>query len=166
MATIICRPSSLTQTTTADQVEWNLTGLPQHENDASRGCGTKTPLTAVHGVGKLFDTQKTGVLAWSGYRNPDVLGVITNIEIRVFADKRNRCQDNSIKLTVNGSAVGSNLAKADSGNDHTYTAAVPTGFTSTLDIDKFGVETQYKSGNVPHQDNMTVDTVHLIITYT
>ena len=166
MATIICRPSTLTQTTTADQVEWNLTGLPQHENDASRGCGTKTPLTAVHGLNQLFGTQSTGTLTWAGYRNPEILGSVTKIEIRVYADKRNRCLDHTIKLTKDGAATGSNLATSTSGNDHTYTAAVPTGVTSTLHIDQLGVQTQYKSGNVPHQDNMTVDTVHLIVTYT
>ena len=166
MATIVCKPTTLTQSTTADQVEWALSGLPQHENDASRGCGTKTPLTAVHGLNQLFGTQSTGTLTWAGYRNPDVVGSITAIEIRVYADKRNRCRDHTIKLTKDGAAVGSNLATSTSGNDHTYTAVIPTGITSTLHIDQLGVQTQYKSGNVPHKDNMTVDTVHLIVTYT
>jgi len=165
MPTIICKPTALAQTTSSSEVAWDLSGLPQYENDHTRGCSTQTPLTAVHGLDQLFGTQNTGVLAWTGYKNPDVLGTITEIKIRVYADKRNRCQDRTIKLTVNGSAVGNNLAKEDSGNDHTYTAAVPASITSTLNIDSLGVHTQYKSGVMPHRDHMTVDTVHLIITY-
>ncbi len=166
MPTITVKPTALSQTTASAEVAWDLTGLPQYVNDHTRGCSTQTPLTAVHGLNQLFGTQNTGVLTWTGYKNPDVLGVITEIKIRVYADKRNRCQDRTIKLTVDGSAVGNNLAKEDSGNDHTYTAAVPASITSTLNINSLGVQTQYKSGTMPHRDHMTVDTVHLIITYT
>ena len=164
MGTIICKPHTLTQTTTSDQVEWNLATSATNFDDGDR-CGTKTPLTAVHGIGKLFDTQNTGILNWSGYRTPEILGVLTSISIRVYADKRARCLDNLIKLTVDGSAVGNNLASDTAGNDHTYSAAIPAGLTSTLHINRFGAQTQYRSGSLPHRDNMTVDTVHLIFTY-
>ena len=141
-------------------MEWNLATSATNFDDGDR-CGTKTPLTAVHGIGKLFDTQNTGILNWSGYRTPEILGVLTSISIRVYADKRARCLDNLIKLTVDGSAVGNNLASDTAGNDHTYSA----GLNSTLNINRFGAQTQYKSGSLPHRDNMTVDTVHLIFTY-
>ena len=171
MPTVICKPTTLTQTTASSEVAWDLTNLPHSENDHTRGCSTQTPLTAVHGLDQLFGTQNTGVLTWSGYPDNNAvtddgstLATVTAISIRVYADKRNRCQDRTIKLTVNGTAVGANLAKEDSGNDHTYTAAVPTDLTVS-GIDTLGVDTQYKSGTQPHQDMMTVDTVQLLITY-
>ena len=171
MPTVICKPTTLTQTTASSEVAWDLTNLPHSENDHTRGCSTQTPLTAVHGLDQLFGTQNTGVLTWSGYPDTNAvtndgstLATVTAISIRVYADKRNRCQDRTIKLTVNGSAVGNNLAKEDSGNDHTYTATVPAEQT-TGNISRLGVQTQYKSGVMPHRDHMTVDTVHLIITY-
>ena len=172
MPTITVKPTALSQTTASGEVAWDLTSLPQYANDHTRGCSTQTPLTAVHGLNQLFGTQNTGVLTWSGYADTNAvtsdgstLATVTAIQIRVYADKRNRCQDRTIKLTVNGSAVGSNLAKEDSGNDHTYTAAVPADQT-TGNISRLGVQTQYKSGTMPHRDHMTVDTVHLVITYT
>ena len=164
MATAICKPRTVTQSTGSAQVNWTLTGSPQEADDLN-GCGTQTPLTAVHGIGQLFDTQNTGVLTWSGYANPAVSGTLTGISIRVYSDKRARCLDNLIQLTKDGVAVGNNLALATAGNDHTYSAAVPTGITLS-NISTLGVQTQYKSGSKPHRDNMTVDTVHLIVTYT
>lgn len=171
MPTHTARPRQVTQTVTGDQIRWNITGDPTTANDSQRACGTSEPLTAVHGITQLYGTGTTGVLKWSGYRDTDhvtsdgsTVAPVTAIKIRVYSDKRNRCVDKTIKLTVNGSAVGNNLAKATAGNDHTYSAAVPAGQTMA-NISRLGVETQYKSGDRPHRDNMTVDTVHLVITY-
>ena len=172
MPTHTAKPQSVTQTVTGDQIRWDIEGDARNANDSQRACSTSEPLTAVHGVGKLFGTGSTGVLKWSGYSDTNdvtsdgrTLAPVTAIQIRVYSDKRNRCLDKHIKLTVNGVAVGNNLAKATAGNDHTYTAAVPAGQTMG-NISRLGVETQYKSGDRPHRDNMTVDTVHLVITYT
>ena len=170
MPTVTRSPYTVTQTTTGDQVSWQLTATPWTVNDHNK-CGLTAPLRAVHNLADLTETGNSGVLRWSGYRNisavtadGSTVAPVTAIQIRVYADKRNRCQDRTIKLTVNGTAVGANLAKEDSGNDHTYTAAVPTDLTVS-GIDTLGVDTQYKSGTQPHQDMMTVDTVQLLITY-
>ena len=169
MPTHTAKPQTVTQTVTGDQIRWNIDGNAVNANDSQRACSTSEPLTAVHGVGQLFGTGSTAVLHWSGYADTEAdVGeggtAVTGIAIRVYSDKRNRCLDKHIKLTVNGTAVGNNLAKATAGNDHTYTAAVPAG-TTLGTIHRLGVETQYKSGDRPHRDNMTVDTVHLVITY-
>ena len=89
---------------------------------------------------------------------------VTAIQIKVYSDKRGRLLDKTIKLTVDGVAVGNNLASSSAGNVHTYTAAVPTDLTVS-GISTLGVHTQYKSGTQPHEDTMTVDTVQLLITY-
>ena len=172
MPTHTAKPQTVTQTVTGDQIRWNIDGNAVNANDSQRACSTSEPLKAVHGVGQLLGTGSTAVLKWSGYSDTNdvtadgsTLAPVTAIKIRVYSDKRNRCLDKTIKLTVNGSAVGNNLAKSDAGNDHTYTASVPAGQTMG-NISRLGVETQYKSGTRPHSDNMTVDTVHLVITYT
>ena len=171
MPTHTAKPQRVTQTVTGDQISWNINGDPRTANDSQRACSTSEPLTAVHGVGQLFGTGSTAVLKWSGYSDTNdvtsdgsTLAPVTAIKIRVYSDKRNRCLDKTIKLTVDGTAVGNNLAKSDAGNDHTYSAAVPAGQTMG-NISRLGVQTQYRSGDRPHSDNMTVDTVHLVITY-
>ena len=152
------------------EVSWQLTTTPWTVNDHNR-CGLTAPLGAIHNLADLSGQNNSGILHWSGYRNisavtadGSTVAPVTAIEIRVFADKRNRLQDRTIQLTVNGSAVGTNLAQSTAGNLHTYTAAVPANLT-VGGISTLGVDTQYRSGTQPHQDTMTVDTVQLLITY-
>ena len=170
MPTVTRSPYTVTQTTTADQVEWQLTATPWTLNDHNK-CGLTAPLRAVHNLANLSGTGNSGTLHWSGYRNisavtsdGSTVAPVTAIQIRVYSDKRGRLLDRTIKLTVDGAAVGANLAKSTAGNTHTYTAAVPTDLT-VASISTLGVDTEYKSGTQPHQDTMTVDTVQLLITY-
>ena len=170
MPTVTRSPYSVTQTTTGDQVEWQLTSTPWTLNDHNK-CGLTAPLKAVHNLAELSGTGNSGTLHWSAYRDiaavtsdGSTVAPVTAIQIRVYSDKRGRLRDRTIKLTVDGAAVGNNLASSSAGNIHTYTAAVPTNLTVNS-ISTLGVHTQYKSGTQPHQDTMTVDTVQLLITY-
>lgn len=163
MANLTLTPTRVTQTTASTEVAWNLTGNPGGREDYDR-CGTVTPLTAVHGLQELYGRKNTGRLFWTGYQTTQT-GTLTRIGIRIYADKRSRVQDHVIQLTVDGTATGSNLASADSGNDHLYTAAIPAGITLAT-VNRLGVLTQYKSGSQPHRDHCYVDTVWLELTYT
>ena len=170
MPTRTLAPYTVTQTTTGSEVAWQLTSTPWTVNDHNR-CGLTAPLRAVHNLADLSGTGNSGTLHWSGYANisavtadGSTVSPVTAIQIKVFADKRGRLRDRTIRLTVNGSAVGTNLASSSAGNTHTYTAAVPGNLTVS-GISTLGVDTQYQSGTQPHEDMMTVDTVQLLITY-
>ena len=170
MPTVTRSPYSVTQTTTGDQISWQLTSTPWTLNDHNK-CGLTAPLKAVHNLTELSGTGNSGTLHWSAYRDiaavtsdGSTVSPVTAIQIKVYSDKRGRLLDKTIKLTVDGVAVGNNLASSSAGNVHTYTAAVPTDLTVS-GISTLGVHTQYKSGTQPHEDTMTVDTVQLLITY-
>jgi hypothetical protein len=158
MASVTLYPSRVTQTTTGTEVGWSVTETPGGREDYRR-CGTQDPLRTT-----LTATNSTGKLHWAGY-STTLTGTLTAVKIRVYADKRSRVQDHTIQLTVDGTATGSNLAVADSGNDHLYSAQLPTGITLDT-VHRLGVLTQYKSGDLPHLDHCYVDTVWLELTYT
>ena len=160
MATLILEPTRVTQNTGASQVAWSLTSAPQGREDYNR-CGTVRALKTVSGIS---DTETTGELLWAGY-STTATGTLTAIQIRVYASKQSRIADHTIKLTVDGTATGSNLARADSGNDYLYSAVIPNGITLNT-INRLGVLTQYRNGAVPHCDHCYVDTVWLKLTYT
>lgn len=164
MATTTARPSTVSQITTADQVAWNVTSAPGGYAD-KYACGTQQPLEAVPGVGSVYGRKNTGKLLWQGY-STTATGTLTAIQIRVYADKKSRVQDNTIQLTVDGTVVGANLASAIAGNSHLYTAEIPAGITLAT-VNRLGVITQYQSNTtIPHRDHCNVDTVWLELTYT
>jgi len=111
MPTRTLAPYTVTQTTTGSEVAWQLTSTPWTVNDHNR-CGLTAPLRAVHNLADLSGTGNSGTLNWSGYANisavtadGSTVSPVTAIQIKVFADKRGRLRDKTIKLTVNGSAV-------------------------------------------------------------
>jgi len=164
MATTTAKPRTVSQTSTVDQVAWDITNTPQGYADCY-ACGTQQPMEAVPGVGSVYGRKDTGQLLWQGY-STTASGTLTAIQIRVYADKRSRVQDKTIQLTVDGVATGANLASATAGNTHLYTAEIPTGITLAT-VNRLGVITQYQSNTtIPHRDHCTVDTVWLELTYT
>ena len=160
------KPQSVTQTTGATEISWNLDVQPRNE---STGCSTSEELTS-------FNAKSTGLLIWSGWdtsiipstSDGSTTTVINGIEVKVLSNKDARIVDSIVQLAQSGSVIGLNKADADASENYTYGSSTNVwGATLTYsDLISLQVALKYKSGSKPHKDTSYVYSVQLKIHYT
>ena len=154
------KPITVSQTTGASEVSWNL--------DVD-GCSTTEPLTS-------FNSKSTGLLTYSGYNISSIPSVksdgstattIDGIECKIICNKDARIVDNVIQLAQGGTLIGSNKASLTTGEVHTYGSSTDLWGTSLTysDLSSLQVSVKYTSGSIPHRDTCYVYSVHLKIHY-
>ena len=154
------KPITVSQTTGATEVSWNL--------DIT-GCSTTEPLTS-------FDSKSTGLLTFSDYNISSIPSVtsdgstattIDGIECKIICNKDARIVDNIVQLAQGGTLIGSNKARVTAGEVHTYGSITDLWGTSLTyaDLSSLQVSVKYTSGSIPHKDTCYVYSVRLKIHY-
>ena len=154
------KPITVSQTTGASEVSWNL--------DVD-GCSTTEPLTS-------FNSKSTGLLTYSGYNISSIPSVksdgstattIDGIECKIICNRDARIVDNVIQLAQGGTLIGSNKASLTTGEVHTYGSSTELWGTSLTyaDLSSLQVSVKYTSGSIPHRDTCYGYSVHLKIHY-
>jgi hypothetical protein len=160
------KPTTVTQTTGATEISWNLDTSPYN---TSTGSGSSEPLSS-------FNNKTTGLLLYSGFDTSAIPStsdgstttVIDGIEVKILSDKEARIKDTIIQLAQSGSVIGSNKANTNAGNNYTYGGSTDTWGTSLTynDLSSLQVALKYSSGTIPHKDSVYVYSVQLKIYYT
>ena len=160
------KPTSVTQTTGATEISWNLDVQPRNE---STGCSTSEELTS-------FNAKSTGLLIWSAWdtsiipstSDGSTTTVINGIEVKVLSNKDARIVDSIVQLAQSGSVIGSNKANADAGEIYTYGNSTNRWGTTLLysDLSTLQVALKYRPNSTPHRDHSYVYSVQLKIHYT
>jgi hypothetical protein len=160
------KPTTVTQTTGATEIAWDLDTSPYN---TSTGSGSAEPLSS-------FNSKTTGLLLYSGFRTSIIPStsdgftttLIDGIEVKILSDKEARIKDTIIQLAQSGSVIGSNKANTNAGNIYTYGGSADTWGTSLTynDLSSLQVALKYSSGTIPHRDSVYVYSVQLKIYYT
>jgi hypothetical protein len=161
------KQTSVTQTTGATEISWNLDTSAYNE---STSCSTSDPLTS-------FNSKNTGLLIFSGWDTSSISSVtgdgstattINGIEVKILANKRSRIIDSIIQLAQSGSVIGTNKAITGAGNDYTYGSSTSVWGATLVygDLSTLQVAVKYTSDTKQHKDTAYVYSVQLKIHYT
>jgi len=182
--TSIAQQTIFNEVTGHDSIDWIFNDIISQDTRAS----TKQPLYTISGLWMEKFLSNTSELWCTGLNIPDTDTPITGIEFYLDMHRFSRVEDLRIQLTLNGEAIGHNLASlVDPVQSNMYTGEnsplIPiigdvnvyggptemwgTELTSTQIADEsFGIIFSFRSNQVyPHRDSVIVNQIGVGITY-